>query len=213
MCWLAHITEQLIFKKHAAKLDLRWLLVGGTVPDIFGLLKVAIYAGLIDYQQHRGGQLGTFHTPFFGLLMASLIYLFYFRNSHWKPTVRAKLAAISLLVGQWSHIVSDSFDSKGCMLLYPFSKVRYPIGFWEYRADRGLVNDFIYFHWGQPYAPLIEYSFAAWAAWILYRGGKLQWGDRVIPVPTLYPKLLAVGYGLFIWAPFVVLRLIGYDFG
>lgn len=213
MCWLAHLTEQFIFKKHAGRLDLRWLLVGATVPDVFGLLKVAIYTGLIDHKQHRSGQLGTFHTPFFGVLMALGVYLFYLHGAGWRPNLRAKLMTLSVLVGQWSHIISDSFDSKGCMLFYPFSKTRYPMGFWEYRADRGLVNDFIYFHWGQPYAPIIEFGFAAWAAWILYRDGTLQWGRMVIPVPALYPKLLFVGYGLFIWLPFVALRLGGYDFG
>lgn len=213
MCWLAHVTEQFVFKKHGLKLDLRWLLVGGLAPDVFGLLKVGIYTGLIAMEQHRGQQLGTFHTPFFGLLLTLGVYLVYTRRASWKPTLGAKLTAVSVLVGQWSHIVSDSFDSKGCMLFYPFSKVRYPLSLWEYRADRGFVNDFIYFHWGNLYAPIIEFTFATWAGLILYKMGKIQWGSREIQVPRQPVMLFAIAYGLFLWVPFVALRAVGYDFG
>ncbi len=214
MCWLAHVTEQFVFKKHGRRLDLRWLLAGALIPDVFGLLKVAIYSGLISHEQHRGQQLGTFHTPVFGLTLALLVYLWYARRSGWKITPLAKVAAISLLIGQWSHIVSDSFDSKGCMLLFPLSDVRYPMGLWTYRADYGLANDFIYFHWGPHLAPFIEFGFALWAGIILYRQASIEWGGRTITFDRRIPLWLTVAYGVFIWVPFIILNFVtDYDFG
>ena len=54
MSWLAHFTEQVVFKKHMPKLDLRWLLIGGMAPDALGLLKILIYTRVLEYEQHRG---------------------------------------------------------------------------------------------------------------------------------------------------------------
>ena len=225
MSWLAHVTEQFVFKRHIPRLDLRWLLVGGMAPDGLGMLKVLIYTHVLDYNQHRGVdpanpdvyvpmQFGVMHTIFFGICLTILVYLYYLRKNEWVRNELAIVCSVSVLVGEVSHIISDSFDSLGCMWLWPFISETYPIGLWEYRAQYGLYNDFMYFHWGNKWAPFIECFFATWAAYILYKNPNVEWGNKIVRIKRKWARNFGIGYAAFLWIPYFILNyIINYDFG
>ena len=214
MSWLAHFTEQVVFKKHMPKLDLRWLLIGGMAPDALGLLKILIYTRVLEYEQHRGMEFGAMHTLFFGFLIAGIVYFYYLRKNNWIRNDVAIMWSVSVLIGEFSHIISDSFDSKGCMLFWPYLTEQYGIGFWEYRAHYGLSNDFMYFHWGNVWAPIIECFFATWAAYILYKNPNIEWGNKVVKIKKAWARNFGMGYAAFLWIPYFILNyIIDYNFG
>ena len=120
MSWAAHDLEPYLFRaKFGARISLVWCLIGSYSPDV--LTKWAVYgfgfshhdAILSDpVQFHRGWPgAGFTHTPFWGFAVTGVILLLT-RNRTW---------AFSYLIGAIAHVLSDSLDSVGVMMLFPLS--------------------------------------------------------------------------------------------
>ncbi len=159
MCWFAHDLEpfalKAIFRKRVSLLA---LLVGSISPDFF--TKIFIQFHILPVYQHRHPPIGITHTPFFGLVCALLLYLLLRRLGR----EGAATASCSFLVGQWSHVLFDMFDSSGCMVLFPLSTSLYSFGIWQYGAQLGFWGDlFVFYH--SP-ALLLE------SLWLIYVWGK-----------------------------------------
>lgn len=140
MSWAAHDFEVYVIQRHAGRyVSLLPLLVGTYAPDTF--TKWFVYGvdlGFIDLaaddpaQFHRGWPgAGFTHSLLFGLVLA-LVVLLITRNRVW---------GLSVLVGAWAHSITDTCDSLGCMLFFPFSTEHISSGVWAYAAQVGRYDD------------------------------------------------------------------------
>lgn len=140
MSWAAHELESYVLQKHVnAKISYLAILLGCLLPDLF--TKLPVYGWSIgsftlkaDFpaQYHRSWPgVGFTHSLFFGALVA-LLLLFVTKNRAW---------ALGLLVGQWAHVLTDTFDSVGTMLFFPFTTQHYSTGMWAYAAQAGRYGD------------------------------------------------------------------------
>lgn len=138
MCWFSHDLEPYAFKILTRRIMLIWLLFGSVSPDLF--TKFFIESGWLPTYQHRHIGIGITHTLFFGLVMACLLYVILERRIGGSYASRA---ALSFLIGQWSHVLLDTLDSVGLMALFPLSTKLFSVGLWSYAAQLG--------HWGDLY--------------------------------------------------------------
>lgn len=141
MSWAAHELESYVVRRHLkAEVAFSGLLLGSLAPDLFTKLPVyGVNIGSRTYLKakdaaawHRGWPgAGFTNSLAFGLVIA-LVALWVTRHRAW---------ALGLLLGDWLHAVTDSFDSVGSMLLFPFSTQRYSVGLWTYSAQTGRYTD------------------------------------------------------------------------
>ena len=141
MSWAAHELESYVIQRHLrVRIAFSAVLLGSLAPDL--LTKLPVYGvkiGSHTYLKaadpaawHRGWPGAGFTTSLsFGLLLF-LGALAVTRHRGW---------ALGLLVGQWAHVLTDSFDSVGTMLFFPFSTQRYAVGLWTYSAQAGRYAD------------------------------------------------------------------------
>jgi membrane-bound metal-dependent hydrolase YbcI (DUF457 family) len=138
--WAAHDLEPYLFRaKFGARISIVWCLIGSYSPDV--LTKWAVYgfgfshhdAILSDpVQFHRGWPgAGFTHTPFWGFAVTGVILLLT-KNRTW---------AFSYLIGAIAHVLSDSLDSVGVMMLFPLSTWHMHFGLWEYVGEAGRAKD------------------------------------------------------------------------
>ena len=140
MSWVSHDLEPYVIQRYMGKkIAFVPLLIGSYAPDlttkwfVYGVGAFGVELRADDPARfHRGFPgAGFTHTPFFGLVVAGLIYLIW----------RNKLWALSFLVGQWVHAFTDVCDSLGVMLAFPFNTHIYSIGLWPYAAEAGRLGD------------------------------------------------------------------------
>ncbi len=140
MSWVSHDLEPYVIQRYmGSSVAFVPLLIGSYAPDlatkwfVYGVSAFGFELGADDPAQfHRGFPgVGFTHSPFFGLLVAGLIYLVW----------RNKLWALSFMLGQWVHAFTDVCDSLGAMLAFPFSTHIYSIGLWPYAAEAGRLGD------------------------------------------------------------------------
>jgi membrane-bound metal-dependent hydrolase YbcI (DUF457 family) len=138
--WLAHDLEPYVIQRYMGRrVAFAPLLIGSYLPDM--ATKWIVYGtGAFGYevkagdpaQFHRGFPgAGFTHSPFFGVVVAALIYLIW-RNRLW---------ALSLLIGQWAHSFTDTLDTLGVMVAFPFSTHIYSVGLWAYAGQVGRAGD------------------------------------------------------------------------
>jgi glycerophosphoryl diester phosphodiesterase/membrane-bound metal-dependent hydrolase YbcI (DUF457 family) len=85
---------------------------------------------------HRGWPgAGFTHSMAFGALVATLVWLAG-RNRAWGVPW-----AIGIVVGQWAHVLTDTNDTKGTLLLFPFTTHDFSVGTWAYGAQVGKHED------------------------------------------------------------------------
>jgi len=146
MSWAAHELENFSFVKSLGqRVSYLGLLVGALAPDF--LTKLYTYGfsvGGIEFQAsnpaqfHRGWPgLGFMHSLMAALIVAYLIYLLSKRNKGW---------FFGVLVGYCAHAITDSFDSAGVMLLWPFYNENLSIGMWAYGAGEGKYGDAVAYY-------------------------------------------------------------------
>ncbi len=194
MCWFSHDLEPYAFKAFSKRILLIWLLFGSVSPDIF--TKFFIQSGWIPVAQHRHIGIGVTHTLFFGITVALIIYLFLGKKT---SKSYARRAAVSFLIGQWSHALLDTLDSVGLMMFFPLSDKFFSLGLWSYAAQLG--------HWGDLYvfyhslALIIETAtfVLVWLkAWrfLLHDNFKKLVSEEKMSIPGLprYERLLYVLY-------------------
>jgi membrane-bound metal-dependent hydrolase YbcI (DUF457 family) len=118
--WAAHDLEPYAFQRHLRlKVAFVPLLVGSYSPDMMSKWFVyGIHLGPWDLkakdpaQFHRGWPgLGFTHSFLFGILISFVI---------WKA-FGSKLWAVSFLIGQSAHALTDTGDTVGTMLFFPWT--------------------------------------------------------------------------------------------
>jgi len=139
MSWSAHDLEPYAFQRHLGiKMAFVPLLFGSYAPDL--LTKWFVYGVHIfgfdlkasdPVQFHRGWPgAGFTHSLLFGAVVG-LIF--------WK-VFGSKLWGISFLIGQWAHAITDTGDTVGTMLLFPWTH-HFTLGAWAYAGQTGRLTD------------------------------------------------------------------------
>jgi LexA-binding, inner membrane-associated putative hydrolase len=139
MSWAAHDLEPYAVQRHVGiKLAFVPLLIGSYAPDL--MTKWFVYGVHIfghrlkadnPVQFHRGWPgMGFTHSLLWGVVIGLII---------WK-VFDSKLWAISFLVGQWAHAITDTGDTVGTMLLFPWTH-HFSLGAWAYAGQTGRLTD------------------------------------------------------------------------
>jgi membrane-bound metal-dependent hydrolase YbcI (DUF457 family) len=141
--WAAHELESYILQQHLPKkLKASYLaiLLGCLLPDLFTKLPVyGLKIGDVTYikaqepwKYHRGWPgVGFTHSLLF-IVLFSLLILWWRKNRAW---------FVGLLIGGWAHVLTDTFDSVGTMLFFPFTTQHYTTGMWAYASQAGRYGD------------------------------------------------------------------------
>ena len=140
MSWAAHDLEPYVVQKHLGKrVAFVPLLVGSYAPDllskwfVYGVTLVGVELKAdVPAQFHRGWPgVGFTHSLVFGVLVGLLLYLVW----------RNKVVAYSFVIGQWAHALTDTGDTVGTMLLFPFTDHLFAAGAWAYAGQTGRYVD------------------------------------------------------------------------
>lgn len=140
MSWAAHELESYVLKKHIrVRISYLAILAGCLAPDLitktwtYGFTIGGTHYGASNPAQfHRGWPgVGFTHSLMFGVIIAGAV-LMVTKNRAW---------SLGLLVGMWAHVLTDTFDSIGTMLLFPFSTQHFSTGMWAYAAQQGKYGD------------------------------------------------------------------------
>ena len=140
MSWAAHELEAYVIQKHVkVAVAFSAVLIGSWLPDM--LTKFLVYGFDVGFfafhpesaaQFHRGWPgIGFTHSLFAGVLVG-LLALRVTRHRGW---------SLGLFIGYWAHALTDTFDSVGAQLLFPFSLENFSIGMWKYAAQEGRYGD------------------------------------------------------------------------
>ena len=140
MSWVAHDAEPYVIQKHLGKrVAFVPLLIGSYAPDL--ATKWFVYgAGAFGIelkadnpaQFHRGYPgAGFTHSLSFGVAVALLVFVIW----------RSRIWALSFLIGQWAHALTDALDTVGTMLLFPFTTHLFSAGAWAYAGQTGRYTD------------------------------------------------------------------------
>jgi hypothetical protein len=140
MSWTAHDFEPYAIERHlGGKLAFLPLLIGSYTPDFFTKWFVyGVHVGGWDLkatdpvQFHRGWPgAGFTHSLSFGLLIGALIAL----------GTRNKVYGLSFVIGHWAHSITDTGDTVGTMLFFPFTTYHVHFGAWAYAGQTGRFTD------------------------------------------------------------------------
>ena len=142
MSWVAHYLEPYIFQRklggRAVAISFVALVLGSWGPDLFtkwftyGTNLAGFHLKASDPVQFQRGWPGAgfTHSLTFGVVLAGLVYLL----------TRSKPWTLGLLIGIWLHTLSDSGDTVGTMLFFPWTH-HFAAGAWAYTADLGRITD------------------------------------------------------------------------
>ncbi|MGI8664221.1 MAG: metal-dependent hydrolase [Acidimicrobiales bacterium] len=141
MSWAAHELESYVLQKHVkAKISYIAVLFGCLLPDFFTKLPVyGLHIGDVElikaktpYKYHRGWPgVGPTHSLLWAFLISTLV-LVVWRNRAW---------FLGILIGTAAHVFTDTFDSVGTMVFFPFTTEHYSTGMWAYAAQQGRYGD------------------------------------------------------------------------
>ena len=140
MSWAAHDLEPYAIQRHLGRrVAILPLLIGSYAPDIFtkwfvyGVDVLGIELKADDpVQFHRGWPgAGFTHSLAFGVAVALLIWVVF----------RSRVWAVSFLLGDWAHALTDVGDAAGVMLFFPFSTEQISAGAWAYAGHLGREVD------------------------------------------------------------------------
>ena len=148
MSWAAHELENFYFLKHLGRrVSYLGLLVGALAPDV--LTKFYTYGFSVGglhlaadnpAQFHRGWPgMGWTTSLMAGLLLAIFVYFISKRNKAW---------FWGIFVGYSLHVLTDSTDTAGVMMFWPFYNKNLSIGAWAYGAGEGKHGDAIAYYSG-----------------------------------------------------------------
>ncbi len=168
MSWAAHELEPFFFQKHlGGRVSCLALLLGSLAPDF--LTKFNVYGVSIGGIQIKADNPAQFHrglpgmgfttSLMAGLILAGLIYLVSKRNKAW---------FLGVLIGYWAHAITDTFDSAGTMLLWPFYNENLSLTAWAYGSHEGRLGDAIAY-----YSSLGFVMDAGWAVVVMVFGWRV----------------------------------------
>jgi hypothetical protein len=142
MSWIAHDLEPYLFHrklgKRAIPISFAALVLGSWGPDLFtkwftyGTNIAGLHLKASNPTQFQRGWPGAgfTHSLTFGVVLAVVVYALT-RNKPW---------TLGLLLGIWMHTFSDTLDTVGTMLFFPWTH-HFAIGLWAYAAYLGRVTD------------------------------------------------------------------------
>jgi len=184
MSWAAHDLEPYAIQRHMRmKVAFVPLLIGSYAPDL--MTKWFVYGirlGPWDLKAHDPAQ---FHRgwPGFGFTH-SLLYGVVIGLIFWK-VFGSKIWGISFLIGQWAHAITDTGDTVGTMLLFPWT-FHFHLSAWAYAGQTGRTTDAAaYFSGlgGMWDLVWIVYGFLSWR--VLTRS---YFEDHVFPADAFWSK-------------------------
>jgi membrane-bound metal-dependent hydrolase YbcI (DUF457 family) len=146
MSWAAHQFEGYVLQRHfGERYQVSYLAIvaGDAVPDfcakawVYGVTVNGHHYGASDPADfHRSWPgAGFTHSLAFGALVGVVVWAVARRRPWAIPW------SLGLVIGQWAHALTDINDSKGTMLLFPFSTHNFSIGTWAYGAQVGKYHD------------------------------------------------------------------------
>lgn len=151
MSWATHDVEPYVIRRHVERLERKLgfhisfmaILLGSWLPDmVTKWLVYGINVGGYDIQAHDPAQfhrswpgVGPTHSLMYGVVFAGVFYLAFHRKS-W-----AKVWAVGLMFGIWAHVLSDTLDSNGVMLFFPFWTGHVHFDVWAYAGETGRYTD------------------------------------------------------------------------
>jgi hypothetical protein len=114
------------------------LLLGSYAPDlmtkwfVYGITVFGVKLKADDpVQFHRGWPgFGFTHSFIFGVVICLLF---------WK-VFGSKIWGVSFLIGDWAHSLTDTGDTVGTMLLFPWTH-HFNVGAWAYAGQTGRMTD------------------------------------------------------------------------
>jgi membrane-bound metal-dependent hydrolase YbcI (DUF457 family) len=142
--WAAHDLEPYAIQRHlGGRVAIVPLLVGSNAPDlatkwyVYGVGAFGLEVGAEDSVRfHRGWPgAGFTHSLAFGVAVAALVLLL-FRG---RPA--ARVWALSFVLGQWAHALTDVGDTVGTMLFFPFSTETVHLDAWAYAGQTDRLTD------------------------------------------------------------------------
>jgi len=137
--WAAHDLEPYAIERHAGlKVAFVPLLIGSYSPDMMSKWFVyGIHIGGLKLkasnpvQFHRGWPgVGFTHSLLYGVVLFFLL---------WKGGHSLRWG-VSFLIGQWAHCLTDTGDTVGTMLLFPWT-YHFHLGAWAYAGQTGRLTD------------------------------------------------------------------------
>ncbi|MGQ0625124.1 MAG: metal-dependent hydrolase [Sporichthyaceae bacterium] len=146
MSWSAHQFEAYILQRHLGeRISISYLAIvaGDMLPDfavkiwVYGFNIGGTHYGASDPANfHRGWPGSGFtHSMLFGVLMALVVW-WLGRGKAWQVPW-----STGIVIGQWAHVLTDINDTKGTMLLFPFTTHNFSLGTWAYGAQVGKHED------------------------------------------------------------------------
>lgn len=196
MSWVAHDVEPYVFQRKLGggfAISFVALVLGSWGPDLVtkwfaygvGLAGVEFKASDPTRYQRGWPGVGFTHSLTFGVVVAVLVY----------TITRSKGWAIGLLIGIWLHVLSDTGDTQGVMLFFPWTH-HFAFGAWKYAATLGRLDDAGAYYSGPGFLWDAFWIVAALLSWrvlrrsyfherIAPRDGFWAWGGRLLPEHAL----------------------------
>jgi membrane-bound metal-dependent hydrolase YbcI (DUF457 family) len=206
MSWAAHDFEPYVLQKHlGGKVTLLPLYIGSIGPDLVTKWFVyGIKVGGITIQAndpahfHRGWPgTGFTHAPLFGVLVGLLIFL----------ATRNKVWSVSITIGMAAHCFTDTLDTNGTMLLFPFSTERFSFGAWAYAAQQGRLGDAVAYYSSLGFVADAFWGVLALASWQVLKRSYFEANVLVNdPVWSRLGRVLPM-------TPLLVLYRVGFIYG
>ncbi len=138
MSWAAHEFENFaLLKKFGVRTSYLGLLVGALGPDF--LTKAWTYYGADNPAQFHRGWPGLGFTTSLGMAVIAAAIT-------WKLSKRHKAWTWGVFIGWTAHALTDTFDTAGAMLFWPFWWKNISFGAWKYGAGQGKFGDAIAYY-------------------------------------------------------------------
>lgn len=197
MSWVAHDLEPYVFQrklvKGAAGISFVALVIGSWGPDmatkwlVYGTNVAGLELKASDTVEfHRGWPgAGFTHSLTFGVVVAAIVY----------ALTRSKPWSLGLLFGIWLHAISDTGDTVGAMLLFPWTH-HFALGAWRYSTGLGRLEDAAAYYSGPGFVWDSFWVVAALLSWRVLRrsyfhehiaphDGFWGWSGRLLPESAL----------------------------
>jgi len=137
--WAAHDLEPYVIQRHTRlKVAFVPLLLGSYSPDLMS--KWFVYGIHLGGWRLKASDPPTFHRGWPGLgFTHSLLYGAVVCFIFW-GLLGSKTWGISFLIGQWAHALTDTGDTVGTMLFFPWT-AHVHFGAWAYAGQTGRFTD------------------------------------------------------------------------
>lgn len=139
MSWAAHDLEPYVIQRHTRiKVAFVPLLIGSYSPDLMS--KWFVYGIHLGGWRLKASDPATFHRGWPGVgFTHSLLYGVVVCFIFWR-LFGSKTWGISFLIGQWAHALTDTGDTVGTMLFFPWT-LHVHFGAWAYAGQTGRFTD------------------------------------------------------------------------